>query len=80
MSNKTKIKNALIWVDCEMSGLNIIKDKLLEIAVVITHPDSLEIVAELGPYILHVSDEILDSMDEWCTKHHGESGLTERVR
>ncbi|MFB6372647.1 MAG: oligoribonuclease [Bradymonadaceae bacterium] len=69
----------LVWIDLEMSGLDPDNDVILEIATIVTGPD-LEIVAEGPSLVIHQSDEILEGMDEWNTKHHGESGLTERVR
>jgi len=69
----------LIWIDLEMSGLNPDIDTIIEIATVVTD-SQLETVAE-GPVLaIHQPDEILNNMDEWNTKHHGESGLTARVR
>ena len=69
----------LIWVDMEMTGLDPDRDRVLEIATVITSSD-LEILAE-GPVIaVHQSDDVLAAMDEWNTTHHERSGLTARVR
>lgn len=65
----------IVWVDLEMSGLNIDKDHILEMACLITDKN-LKIVAEGPEIIIHQSDEVLNGMDEWCTKTHGESGLT----
>ena len=63
----------------EMSGLDPDKERILEIAVLVTDGD-LNVVAE-GPHlILHQADALLEAMDEWNTKHHGQSGLTQRVR
>lgn len=69
----------LVWIDLEMSGLDPEHDVILEIATLVTGPD-LEIVAEGPDLVIHQPDEILEGMDEWNTKHHGESGLTESVR
>ncbi|KAJ7287244.1 ribonuclease H-like protein [Mycena rebaudengoi] len=65
----------LIWVDCEMTGLDPDKDKILEIAVLITN-GNLELVDEGIEYIIRTDKASLDGMDEWCTKQHGQSGLT----
>ena len=71
--------NNLIWVDLEMTGLEPEQDVILEIATIVTDSD-LNILAE-GPVIaVHHSDAVLAQMDEWCTRTHGESGLTARVR
>lgn len=69
----------LAWVDMEMTGLNPESDKVIEIAIVITNSE-LEVVAE-GPVLaIHQSDEVLAGMDEWNTRTHGKSGLTDRVK
>lgn len=75
----TDRKNNLIWIDLEMTGLDPDKDVIIEIATLVTDPQ-LNLVAE-GPTIaVHQSDELLDGMDEWCTRQHGQSGLTQRVK
>ncbi len=69
----------LIWIDLEMTGLEPIRDVILEIATIVTDQD-LNVIAE-GPVIaIHQSDTILSGMDEWCTKTHTESGLVARVK
>ncbi|MBE9562663.1 MAG: oligoribonuclease [Proteobacteria bacterium] len=69
----------LIWIDLEMTGLDPNYDTIIEIATVVT--DGNLNVIKAGPVMaIHQSDEILAIMDEWNTKHHGQSGLTERVR
>ena len=69
----------LIWIDLEMTGLEPEHDVIIEMATIVTDSD-LNILAE-GPVIaVHQSDELLASMDEWNTRTHGESGLTQRVR
>jgi oligoribonuclease len=72
-------QNHLIWVDMEMTGLEPETDRVIEIAVVITD-SNLNIVAEGPVLVVHQSDEIMNAMDEWCTKTHGNSGLTARVK
>merc|ERR1719362_2766467 len=74
---KTVKDSNLVWVDCEMTGLDPNKDHLLEIAVIVTDKD-LNVLAEGPNLVIHQSDEILNSMGEWCIQHHGESGLTEK--
>ncbi|KAF8721189.1 hypothetical protein AX14_010484 [Amanita brunnescens Koide BX004] len=66
----------LVWVDCEMTGLNPGKDKLLEIAVIITDGD-LERVDDGINLIIHREKDVLDNMDSWCIKQHGQTGLTQ---
>ena len=69
----------LIWIDLEMTGLDPQNDQIIEIATVVTD-SALNELAE-GPVIaIHQPDAVLDGMDEWNTKQHGGSGLTERVR
>ena len=69
----------LIWIDLEMTGLYPDRDRIIEIATIITD-SSLEVIAE-GPVLaVHQSDERLAGMDEWNTRTHNESGLVERVK
>ncbi|GLH12841.1 Putative oligoribonuclease [Gryllus bimaculatus] len=64
----------LIWIDMEMTGLDPVSDHILEVACIITE-GNLQIVAEHTPLVIHQSDEILASMNEWCVKHHGQCPL-----
>ncbi|KAI1287292.1 Oligoribonuclease, mitochondrial [Halotydeus destructor] len=68
--------STLVWVDCEMSGLNINKDKLLEVAMILTDSDLNELET-LGPLIINTDKSVLDGMDEWCTKTHTKTGLVQ---
>jgi oligoribonuclease len=69
----------LIWIDLEMTGLVPEQHRIIEIATVVTD-GSLEVLAE-GPVIaIHQSDAELGAMDDWNTRQHGQSGLTQRVR
>jgi len=70
------IEDRLIWVDCEMTGLEVERDALLEIAVVVTEGDTLEQVAATESIIISTPKDVLDKMNSWCVKQHGESGLT----
>jgi len=72
------MNNNLIWIDLEMTGLDPMTDTIIEIATVVTDSD-LNVIAEGPEIVIHESKEKMDSMDEWCVKHHGESGLTERA-
>ncbi|MBA3563153.1 MAG: oligoribonuclease [Gammaproteobacteria bacterium] len=69
----------LIWIDLEMTGLKPETDLILEIATVVTDKH-LEVLAEGPALAVHQNDEALAGMDEWNTRQHGLSGLTERVR
>ncbi len=72
-------ENNLIWIDLEMTGLDTQNDQIIEIATVVTE-SNLAILAQ-GPVIaIHQPDEIMAAMDAWNTGHHGESGLTSRVK
>ncbi|MDV6848254.1 oligoribonuclease [Pseudomonas aeruginosa] len=69
----------LIWIDLEMTGLDPDRDVIIEMATIVTDSD-LNTLAE-GPVIaIHQPEEILAGMDEWNTRQHGQSGLTQRVR
>jgi oligoribonuclease len=70
---------SLIWIDMEMSGLDPDRDRILEIAIVITDVN-LNVVAEAPVLVLHQPDSVLDAMDSWNTSTHARTGLTERVR
>lgn len=68
----------LVWIDLEMTGLNVEVDRILEIACVITDGRLTKSVE--GPdLVISQPKECLDNMGEWCRDHHGASGLTERV-
>ncbi|XP_034610439.1 oligoribonuclease, mitochondrial [Trachemys scripta elegans] len=69
----------MVWVDLEMTGLDIEKDQIIEMACLITDPD-LNILAEGPNLIINQPDELLDGMSEWCKEHHGKSGLTKAVK
>jgi oligoribonuclease len=72
-------ENNLIWIDLEMTGLEPQQDQIIEIATVVT--DANLVLLAQGPVIaIHQPDTIMNSMDAWNTSHHGDSGLTSRVR
>lgn len=69
----------MVWVDMEMTGLDPEKERIIEIAAVVTEPD-LTIVAQAPVLVIHQSDELLAAMDKWNQSTHGKSGLIEKVR
>lgn len=69
----------LVWVDMEMSGLDPEKERILEVALIVTDPE-LNVIAEAPVYAIHQSDELLDRMDAWNKGTHGKSGLIDRVK
>ncbi|MDX2425957.1 MAG: oligoribonuclease, partial [Cycloclasticus sp.] len=74
----TQDKQNLIWIDLEMTGLYPETDSIIEIATIVTDKE-LNILAE-GPVLaVHQSKQTMDAMDAWNQKHHGQSGLIERV-
>ena len=74
------MKSRLFWVDCEMTGLDYMgKDKIMEFASVVTDGD-LNVIKEGPEFVVHISDADLGAMDEWCTRTHGQTGLTEKCR
>lgn len=74
-----KSEQNLIWIDLEMTGLDPERDRIIEIATIVTDAN-LNILAE-GPVLaVHQSDEQLGLMDDWNVRTHGASGLIERVR
>ncbi|XP_008278280.1 small fragment nuclease [Stegastes partitus] len=77
--SSTAMSQRMVWVDLEMTGLDIEKDQIIEMACIITDSD-LNILAEGPNLIIKQPDELLEGMSEWCKEHHGKSGLTQAVR
>lgn len=75
----SKSDQNLVWLDCEMTGLDPEFDRIIEIAVVVTGP-KLENRTEGPVLVVHQSDELLDGMDKWNKSTHGKSGLIDKVR
>ncbi len=71
--------NHLVWLDMEMTGLDPERDRIIELAIVVTD-GNLETVAESPVWVVHQPEPVLDAMDDWNKGTHGKSGLIERVR
>ena len=82
LENESLLKKSdqnLVWLDCEMTGLDPEKERIIEIAVVVTGPQLTPRIE--GPVLaIHQSDELLDQMDKWNKGTHGRSGLIEKVK
>lgn len=78
-NNKIVKDSNLVWIDLEMTGLDPDQDEILEIASIVTNSD-LEIIATGPVIVIHHDDNILNAMDDWNQKHHGESGLIKKVK
>lgn len=79
ISSLSKSDLNLVWLDCEMTGLDPEVDRLIEIAVVVTGPN-LEPRVEGPVFVIHQSDAQLDKMDTWNKGTHGRSGLIDKVK
>ncbi|XP_026479058.1 probable oligoribonuclease [Ctenocephalides felis] len=78
-SKKYSTKNRIVWIDMEMTGLDINKDKIIEIACIVTESD-LSIVDTCPSMIIHHSDDVLNSMNEWCKVNLGKTGLIDECK
>jgi len=72
-------QTALVWLDMEMTGLEPDRDRIIELAMVITN-SQLEVIAESAVWAVHQADSVLDGMDDWNKKTHGKSGLIDKVK
>jgi oligoribonuclease (3'-5' exoribonuclease) len=73
------VADLLVWIDCEMTGLDLGKDKLIEVAALVTDPD-LKVLGDGIDLVIHADDAALDTMPEIVRDMHAKSGLTEEVR
>jgi oligoribonuclease len=73
------VREELVWIDCEMTGLDLTSDKLIEIAVLVTDAD-LNILGDGVDVVIHADDAALSSMVDVVTQMHTRSGLIEEVR
>jgi oligoribonuclease len=72
-------KTPLVWIDMEMSGLVPDRDRILEVAMVVTDAD-LNTLVEAPVFVIHQPDAVLEAMDSWNKATHGKSGLVDKVR
>jgi len=72
-------RNYLVWLDLEMTGLDVEENTIIEIATIVTN-NQLDIIAKGPDIIIHQPQSALDKMDEWNVTHHGSSGLTKAVQ
>jgi oligoribonuclease len=73
------VADLLVWIDCEMTGLDLGKDKLIEVAALVTDPE-LNVLGDGVDLVIHADDAALDAMPEVVRDMHAKSGLTEEVR
>ena len=71
--------NHLVWLDMEMTGLDPERERIIELAMIVTDSE-LNVLAESSSWAVHQSEALLDAMDAWNKGTHGRSGLIERVR
>ncbi len=79
MDYMTQDAQHLVWLDMEMTGLQPERDRIIELAMVVTD-SQLDTIAESTVWVIHQNDRCLDAMDEWNRKTHARSGLMDRVR
>ncbi len=72
-------EDLIVWIDLEMSGLDPDRERILEVAVLITDSE-LEVIARGPELAVHQAESVLAGMDDWNQRHHGSSGLVDRVR
>ncbi|MEV1331100.1 oligoribonuclease [Micromonospora costi] len=73
------VADLLVWIDCEMTGLDLGRDKLIEVAALVTDPD-LNVLGDGVDVVIHADEAALDAMPEIVRTMHAKSGLTEEVR
>jgi len=73
------VGDLLVWIDCEMTGLDLGRDALIEVAALVTDPD-LNVLGDGVDLVIHAEDALLDSMFDVVREMHEKSGLTDQVR
>ncbi|SCV99730.1 LAFE_0B01244g1_1 [Lachancea fermentati] len=69
----------IVWIDCEMTGLDHLNDHIIEICCIITDGDLNQVDENGYESVVHYGKNVMDTMNEWCIEHHGCSGLTQKV-
>ncbi|KAJ1647740.1 rna exonuclease [Coemansia erecta] len=77
-ADKQKQLAPLVWIDCEMTGLDYAHDKIIEIACIITDGE-LNVLEKGREIVIHQSKATMEAMNDWCKEHHGNSGLASSV-
>src|SRR5207249_11759854 len=78
-SGMAQDQNNLLWLDMEMTGLDPDKDRIIEIAIVVTD-SQLNTVSEAPVLVVHQPDSVLDAMDDWNKSTHARTGLADKVK
>ncbi|MEO3777125.1 oligoribonuclease [Micromonospora sp. B11E3] len=73
------VADLLVWIDCEMTGLDLRRDALIEVAALVTDPD-LNVLGDGVDVVIHADEAALEGMPEIVRTMHAKSGLTEEVR
>lgn len=76
---KKFIYKPIVWIDCEMTGLDHINDHIIEICCIITDGHLNVVDEQAYESVVHYDKSVMDAMNEWCVDHHGSSGLTSKV-
>ncbi|KAH7945039.1 hypothetical protein HPB49_005622 [Dermacentor silvarum] len=76
---KVLCSDGLVWIDMELTGLNLETGRIMEVACLVTDKDLNPLSGGLN-LVLHQPDDILEEMGDWCKEHHGKSGLTQKCR
>lgn len=78
-TSQSSNESDIVWMDLEMTGLDVDKDKILEVACIITDKD-LQIKSKELCFAINHPAHVYENMNEWCIKHHNESGLIEKCK
>ncbi|XP_039292863.1 LOW QUALITY PROTEIN: probable oligoribonuclease [Nilaparvata lugens] len=76
---KPNVDENLVWIDMEMTGLDLSIHRIIEVACIITD-GQLNVIAEFPSLVINEPEEVLAKMNEWCVVNHAKTGLTEEVR